>query len=57
MFVAPRHSQRIVTNVLSDPELKAEWLVELKGMADRINGMRSQLVKHLKNKGKQKRRK
>lgn len=50
----PVNGARIATTVLTDPELRAEWLVEVKGMADRINGMRALLVSHLKQKGSQK---
>lgn len=31
----PIHGARIVAEVLSDPHLKAQWLQECKGMADR----------------------
>lgn len=37
----PIHGARIVAEVLSDAALKAEWYSECKGMADRINSMRS----------------
>lgn len=33
----------IVTKVLGDPELKAQWYTEVKEMADRIISMRSSL--------------
>ena len=33
----PLHGARIVAEVLSDPELKAEWYKECKGMADRLD--------------------
>jgi len=39
----PRHGAAIVAAVLSDPQLYAEWKVELKAMADRIKAMRLQL--------------
>jgi aspartate aminotransferase len=39
----PVHGARIVAEVLSDPQLKAQWLKECKGMADRINAMRTLL--------------
>ena len=31
----PINGSRIVTELLSDPQLKAEWLKDVKGMADR----------------------
>ena len=31
----PINGSRIVTELLSDPQLKAEWLRDVKGMADR----------------------
>ena len=37
--------------VLSDPELRPQWEVEVKGMADRIISMRQQLVDNLKKEG------
>lgn len=37
----PKHGAAIVAAILSDPALFAEWRVELKGMADRINLMRT----------------
>lgn len=36
----PIHGARLVTEVLSDPALKAQWQDECKGMADRIQEMR-----------------
>eukprot|EP01040_Poterioochromonas_malhamensis_P006542 gene6542-7043_t len=39
----PIHGARIVAEVLSDPQLKAQWLLECKGMADRITEMRNLL--------------
>ncbi|KAJ1443499.1 aspartate aminotransferase [Ochromonadaceae sp. CCMP2298] len=39
----PIHGARIVAEVLTDPELKAQWYVECKGMADRILEMRTLL--------------
>ena len=47
----PSHGAAMVEIVLSDPELKQEWLVELTGMRERINGLRSQLVAKLKSAG------
>ena len=39
----PRHGASVAAEVLSDPELRAEWQAELLTMAQRIVGMRSQL--------------
>lgn len=39
----PIHGARLVTTILSDPELRAEWLLDVKGMADRIITMRQKL--------------
>jgi len=39
----PRHGARIAAEVMINPELRAEWLVDVKGMADRIITMRTQL--------------
>merc|ERR1712156_165973 len=39
----PRHGARIATEVMTNPELRAQWLKDVKGMADRIISMRSQL--------------
>lgn len=49
----PLGGARIATEVLTDPALRSEWLVEVKGMADRISSMRSQLVDNLKQCGSQ----
>lgn len=50
----PIHGARIAGSILSDPQLYQQWLGEVKGMANRINGMRSTLknllVKDLGNK-------
>eukprot|EP00297_Palpitomonas_bilix_P007006 CAMPEP_0113880680 /NCGR_PEP_ID=MMETSP0780_2-20120614/7926_1 /TAXON_ID=652834 /ORGANISM="Palpitomonas bilix" /LENGTH=412 /DNA_ID=CAMNT_0000867395 /DNA_START=55 /DNA_END=1293 /DNA_ORIENTATION=- /assembly_acc=CAM_ASM_000599 len=43
----PLHGARIVARILQDPELSKEWRAECKGMADRINSMRSALTKNL----------
>jgi aspartate/tyrosine/aromatic aminotransferase len=40
----PAHGADIVRTILSDPELRARWEVELAGMRDRINGNRRALV-------------
>jgi aspartate aminotransferase len=47
----PIYGARIVEIVLNNPELKKEWLREVKGMADRIISMRRKLVQHLKDVG------
>ena len=50
----PIHGARLVTEILSDPELKAEWLTDVKGMADRIISVRTNLRDNLKNLGSSK---
>lgn len=45
----PVHGARIAGTILEDKELYAQWLKEVKQMADRINGMRSQLKSLLVN--------
>lgn len=50
----PIHGARIVAKILSDPVLKAQWLKEVKGMADRIISMRTQLKNYLLKKGSKK---
>ncbi|KAF9586491.1 aspartate transaminase aat1 [Lunasporangiospora selenospora] len=45
----PVNGARIVATVLNNPELNAEWLKEVKLMADRIITMRTQLKGHLVN--------
>lgn len=47
----PIHGARIVSTILSTPELKAEWLRDVKGMADRIISVRSTLRKNLEDLG------
>ncbi len=47
----PAHGASIVTTVLADPALRAEWDAELKGMCRRIHEMREVFVKTLKAKG------
>ena len=41
------HNFFFVLQVLTDASLRAEWLVEVKAMADRIQSMRDQLVVNL----------
>jgi len=43
----PVNGARIVTTILNDPALKAQWLDDVKGMADRIIAMRTGLVEGL----------
>ncbi|EFN51704.1 hypothetical protein CHLNCDRAFT_59799 [Chlorella variabilis] len=47
----PRHGASIATRILADPQLYAQWKVELKGMADRILTMRQQLYQALQEVG------
>lgn len=47
----PRHGASIVNKLLTTPELKAQWLGELKFMSDRILQMRDLLRKALEAKG------
>ncbi len=47
----PIHGARIVHTVMTNEELRAQWLVELKGMADRIISMRAQLRSNLEKLG------
>merc|ERR1712018_793803 len=47
----PIHGARLVTAVLSDPALRAEWLQDVKGMADRIITMRQKLKDGLAREG------
>ncbi|ORZ37884.1 pyridoxal phosphate-dependent transferase [Catenaria anguillulae PL171] len=43
----PMHGARIVSTVLSNPDLHKEWRAEVKTMADRIITMRERLFNHL----------
>jgi aspartate aminotransferase len=47
----PAHGAGIVTTILNDPELSAEWEHEVAAMRDRINGVRQLLADTLKAKG------
>jgi len=40
----PDHGAASVHIVLDDPELRARWLIELKGMRDRINAVRQRIA-------------
>lgn len=50
----PIHGARIVSTILGTPELKAEWLREVKGMADRIITVRATLRKNVERLGSRK---
>ncbi|CAJ0575485.1 unnamed protein product, partial [Mesorhabditis spiculigera] len=47
----PVHGARLVSRILNDPALHKEWLGDVKGMADRIISMRTQLRDLLKKEG------
>ncbi|PIO63751.1 aminotransferase, class I/II [Teladorsagia circumcincta] len=47
----PIHGARIVTKILNDAALHKQWLVDVKGMADRIITMRKQLRELLAKEG------
>lgn len=47
----PIHGARIVCEVLSQPDLRAQWLTEVKGMANRIINIRAALKMHLEKLG------
>ncbi|KAF7139920.1 hypothetical protein RHSIM_Rhsim06G0130100 [Rhododendron simsii] len=47
----PVHGALIVSTILDDPDLKKLWLKEVKGMADRIIGMRTALRENLEKLG------
>ncbi|XP_045471443.1 aspartate aminotransferase, mitochondrial [Harmonia axyridis] len=47
----PINGARIVSEILGDSKLKADWLVEVKGMADRIISVRTKLRENLKKEG------
>lgn len=49
----PIHGARIVAKILGNPDTKNQWLSEVKGMADRINGARQALREELKLAGSQ----
>lgn len=50
----PIHGALIAAKILSDQSLRSQWLVEVKGMADRIIGVRKKLRENLKKEGSQK---
>ncbi|WP_133012060.1 aromatic amino acid transaminase [Marinomonas flavescens] len=43
----PAHGAAVVYTIMSSPELKAEWEIEVAGMRNRINGLRDKLVTKL----------
>ncbi|MBR7887436.1 aspartate/tyrosine/aromatic aminotransferase [Marinomonas sp. A79] len=43
----PAHGAAVVYTIMSSPELKAEWELEVAAMRDRINGLREKLVAKL----------
>jgi len=45
---APDHPASVVAEILSDPELRADWEAELGAMRDRINGLRTGLAEALR---------
>ncbi|KAK2190321.1 hypothetical protein NP493_84g01013 [Ridgeia piscesae] len=47
----PINGARIVQTILGDPSLRSKWLVDVKGMADRIISMRTKLTDNLKKEG------
>ncbi|KAJ8917470.1 hypothetical protein NQ315_005517 [Exocentrus adspersus] len=47
----PINGARIASEILGDPELRSEWLKEVKGMADRIISVRTKLRDNLKKEG------
>ncbi|XP_065754550.1 aspartate aminotransferase, mitochondrial isoform X2 [Phocoena phocoena] len=47
----PLNGARIASTILTSPDLRKQWLQEVKGMADRIISMRTQLVSNLKKEG------
>ncbi|KAH3767772.1 aspartate aminotransferase, mitochondrial [Pelomyxa schiedti] len=47
----PAHGARIAARVLTNPQYRAEWLLEVKGMVDRIDAVRRQLYEMLVAKG------
>lgn len=47
----PIYGSRIVSTILGNPELKSQWLADVKTMADRIINMRNSLANLLKAKG------
>ncbi len=50
----PIHGARIAAEILNDPSLTKQWLDDVKGMADRMNGARSLLKQNLEKLGSKK---
>lgn len=48
----PIHGARLVSEVFYNDDLYAQWLVEVKGMADRIISVRAALKENLEKEGK-----
>ena len=47
----PRHGARLVTTILEDPRLHNDFIEQCRGMADRINTMRTELRTKLEQSG------
>lgn len=47
----PINGARIAATILNDPQLRQQWLQDVKVMADRIISMRTQLTENLKKEG------
>jgi len=47
----PLHGARLAETVLGDKSLKQQWLVELKGVAERMNGLRQRFRDELMKRG------
>jgi aromatic-amino-acid transaminase len=47
----PSHGSAVVTHILNDPELRAEWEIEVREMRERIQSMRRLFVATLEKKG------
>ncbi|WP_323035213.1 amino acid aminotransferase [Pararhodobacter sp.] len=45
----PDHGARVVTTILTDPALRAEWEAELEDMRNRVNGLRRALADALRD--------
>lgn len=45
----PDHGARVVTEILTDPALRADWEAELTEMRDRMNGLRRDLARALRD--------
>jgi len=49
MSFPPDHGARIVSTILSDPDMRADWMAELAEMRDRVNGLRRALAEALRD--------